>query len=85
MKSIYYTALESLYRMIAGGQAYDLIVSTATSLMSEDRTNDEKRRMVKNAVMPFIRSWGKDILSAIIAFAVTSIKLEIARKERDGE
>lgn len=85
MKDIYLKAIETIYRLLAGGDAYDLIVATANSLMREDKTNDEKRAMVKAAVMPIIRSWGKEILSAIIAFAVTSLKREMEKRLEEAQ
>ncbi len=77
METILQKALEAIYKIMAGGDAYDLIVETATILMGEDKTNDEKRQLVKDAVMPILNDLGKAFLSAIIAFAVASIKAQM--------
>lgn len=77
MNDIYMKALEAIYKIIAGENAYNLIVETATTLMDESYSNDEKRQMVKDAVMPLIKDFGKIMLSSIIAFAVSSIKAQM--------
>ncbi len=77
METILQKALEAIYKIMAGGDAYDLIVETATILMGEDKTNDEKRQLVKDAVSPILNDLGKAFLSAIIAFAVASIKAQM--------
>ena len=77
MNEIYMKALESIYKIITGGKAYDLIIETVSGLMDEDYSNDEKRQMVKDAVMPFVNEFGKAMLSAVIAFAVSSLKTQM--------
>lgn len=77
MNTILLTTLEIIYRGLASGKAYDLIVKTVSELMEEDLTNDEKRAKVKAAVMPIMRDFGKAWLSVIIAFAVKTVQLKI--------
>ena len=81
MESILQKALEAIYRIMIGGEAYDVIVLGAKALMDEELSNDEKRQLVKDAVMPIAKELGKTFLSAIIAFAVSSIKAEMTKEE----
>ena len=75
-----YKGIEFLYKILVSGEAYKEIVKLASGLMDEDKTNDEKRKEVKDAVMPMVRSFGKFILSSVIAFIVDMIKLNIEKR-----
>ena len=80
METILQKALEAIYKILAGGDAYELIVSTAKVLMDANYDNDTKRKMVRDAVTPIINELGKAFLSSIIAFAVTSIQIQLAKE-----
>ena len=82
METVLQKALEAIYKMMIGGEAYDVVVLGVEALMDEDMTNDEKRQIVKDAVMPIAKELGKAFLSAIIAFAVASLKAQMVTDDK---
>lgn len=80
MNTVLIKTLELIYKAMSGKEAYDVMVLGATALMDEDLTNDEKRDLVKAAVMPIIRELGKAWLSVIIAFIVKSVQLKMEKE-----
>ena len=80
MESIILKAIEALYKIAAGGQAYKLMVQTADALMNEEYDNDTKRKMVIDAAMPILKELGKYFAAAIVAFIVDSLKAEAIKR-----
>lgn len=66
--------LEKIIKWLVGGDAFTLITEMVAVLMDEDKTNDEKRKIVKDAVMPIAKNVGKFLLSTAIAYAVDKAK-----------
>lgn len=72
--------LDRVIKWLVGGDAFKMIADMVKSLMSDDKTNDEKRNEVKDMVMPILTEVGKFALSTAIAFAVDKAKAELAKE-----
>jgi len=74
--------IEQMIKALMGGDVMATIEKMVDDLMNEDLTNDEKRTKVKEVVSPLLNDIAKFFLSSAIAFAVDSLKAELA--ERNG-
>lgn len=73
-------------KLLVSGQAFKVITEMVGTLMNVDKTNDDKRKEVKDAVMPFVSDFGKFFLSTAIAYTVDKYKVEeLIMESSDGK
>ena len=74
-------ALELLLKAFTDGKLVDFIKEFVQNLWDEDMSNDEKKKIVMEKAGELFSQYSMIIISFIVKFAVTQIRLRIEAEE----
>ena len=67
---------------LMGGDAFNMVTQLVSGLMDSSKSNENKRKEVKEKVAPYVNEIGKFVLNSAIAFAVDSLKKSLLKEKK---